>query len=45
MAELESRCRTPSAQASCCEPEDKASCCDETHGHGWMPRQPQKARR
>ena len=34
MAELESGCCTPTAQASCCEPEDKASCCGEGHGNG-----------
>jgi arsenite methyltransferase len=32
MAELESRCCTPAAQATCCEPAEKASCCGDSHG-------------
>jgi ubiquinone/menaquinone biosynthesis C-methylase UbiE len=32
MAELDTDCCTPAAQATCCEPEDKAACCG--HGEG-----------
>jgi SAM-dependent methyltransferase len=34
MAELETRCCTPAAQAECCEPEDKPACCGSQHGDG-----------
>ncbi len=34
MAELETDCCAPTAQASCCEPEQKAECCGEHHGAG-----------
>jgi hypothetical protein len=34
MAELETDCCAPGAQASCCEPERKAECCGEHHGAG-----------
>jgi SAM-dependent methyltransferase len=34
MAELETACCAPDAQASCCEPEQKAECCGEAHGSG-----------
>ncbi len=34
MAELETSCCTPAAQATCCEPDAKATCCGETHGAG-----------
>ncbi len=32
MAELDTTCCTPEAQASCCEPEDKAECCGQDEG-------------
>jgi SAM-dependent methyltransferase len=34
MAELDTTCCTPAAQASCCEPGQKADCCGERHGNG-----------
>ena len=34
MAELETTCCSPAAQASCCEPSAKAECCGESHGEG-----------
>jgi hypothetical protein len=34
MAELDTGCCTPAAQATCCEPEDKAACCGDTHADG-----------
>ncbi len=34
MAELETACCPPAAQATCCEPEDKATCCGDTHTAG-----------
>jgi arsenite methyltransferase len=34
MAELETDCCAPAAQASCCEPERKAESCGEHHGAG-----------
>jgi ubiquinone/menaquinone biosynthesis C-methylase UbiE len=34
MADLDSGCCAPEAQAACCEPEDKAGCCDTAGGCG-----------
>jgi arsenite methyltransferase len=34
MAELDSDCCTPAAQATCCEPEEKLSCCGGSHSAG-----------
>jgi arsenite methyltransferase len=34
MAELDTTCCAPEAQASCCEPEDKAECCRHDEGCG-----------
>jgi arsenite methyltransferase len=34
MAELETDCCTPEAQASCCEPDDKAECCGSEQDPG-----------
>ena len=32
MAELDTSCCSPAAQATCCDPSDKAACCGEGHG-------------
>jgi arsenite methyltransferase len=34
MAELDTTCCAPAAQASCCEPEDKTACCGHDEGCG-----------
>ncbi|MBV9817813.1 MAG: arsenite methyltransferase [Solirubrobacterales bacterium] len=34
MAELETTCCSPAAEAGCCEPSEKAECCGETKGDG-----------
>lgn len=34
MAELETDCCSPEAQATCCEPETKSGCCGPEHGAG-----------
>jgi arsenite methyltransferase len=34
MAELDTTCCTPEAQATCCEPEDKSACCGDDQGCG-----------